>query len=175
MRNIFLILLLSLYIISCDNDQNEKKQKEFEKEKFVEPFLNSNIKAVRTEDEDIDLYIKRQNINVIKTETGLRYLITKKTIGKKPKINNIVSIEYKTYLITGEEIYNSTVNGIKTFKIDKSNEISGLNEGVKLLSVLSEAHLIIPSHLAYGVSGDGDNILERIPIVMKIKLLEIKN
>jgi peptidylprolyl isomerase len=72
--------------------------------------------------------------------------------------------------LTGEEIYNSKDAEAKQFVVDKSEEIAGLHEAVKLMNKGAEARLIIPSHLAYGTSGDGKKIKPYQTIIMKIKL-----
>jgi peptidylprolyl isomerase len=73
-------------------------------------------------------------------------------------------------LLSGEEIYNSDNNGVKQFVVEKSEEIAGLHEAVQLMNRGAEARLIIPSHLAYGASGDGYKIKPYQTIIMKITL-----
>ena len=163
-----------MLLASCSESPKKHTNKPFDEEKVKEPLVQANQSSVRLEDEDIDLYIKRQNLDVIRTETGLRYQITKKGKGKLIKAKNIVSIEYKTYSIDGKLLYSSDEEGLKTFEIEKNNEIQALDEVLKCMQNTSEAHLVIPSHLAYGVAGDGDKIRQRIPIVMKIKVLSVK-
>jgi hypothetical protein len=71
-------------VASCNepSKKNSNKNTPFDEEKVKEPLVQANQSSVRLEDEDIDLYVKRQNLDVTKTETGLRYQITKKGKGK---------------------------------------------------------------------------------------------
>ena len=102
------------------------------------------------------------------TDTGLRYEITKRGTGKNVEAGETVTLEYRTFLLTGEKIYDSKDAGIKQFVVDKSEEIAGVHEAVKLMNKGTEARLIIPAHLAYGASGDGNKIKPYQTIIMKV-------
>jgi len=104
------------------------------------------------------------------TNTGLRYEITKKGAGENVKIGETVTLEFRTLLLSGDEIYNSNDGGARQFTVEKSEEIAGLHEAVQLMNKGTEARLIIPSHLAYGASGDGNKIKPYQTIIMKIKI-----
>lgn len=170
----WLMCSMIFLLAACSNPKKEVK-KTFNEDKFSEPLVKANQNAVRLEDEDIDLYIKRQQMNVVKTETGLRYQITKKNNGRKIKAEDIVTLDFKTFSINGELLYSSDESGRKVMEVEKNNEIQALDEVLKQMSNGEEAHLVIPSHLAFGIAGDGDKIRQRIPIVMKIKVLSVKN
>jgi FKBP-type peptidyl-prolyl cis-trans isomerase len=136
-----------------------------------DPFIIGNKKIIELENEDIELFLKRYKWKMNKTETGLRYEITTKRKGNYIEIGETVTLEYITLLLNGEEIYNSITDGLKQFEVEKSDEIAGLHEVVKLMRKGEEASLIIPSHLAYGATGDGNKILPYQTIIMKIKII----
>jgi len=127
-----------------------------------------NQKIVELENEEIELFLKRYPWKMKQTNTGLRYEITKKGVGKNVEKGETVTLTYRTYLLTGEEIYNNNEYGLKQFVVEKSEEISGLHEAVQWMNKGTEARLIIPSHLAYGASGDGKKIKPYQTIIMKI-------
>ena len=129
-----------------------------------------NQKIVELENEDIELFLKRYPWEMKQTDTGLWYEITKKGTGKKVEAGETVTLEFRTFLLTGEKIYDSNEFGIKQFVVEKSEEIAGLHEAVKLMNRGAEARLIIPSHLAYGAGGDGNKIKQYQTIIMKINL-----
>jgi len=130
--------------------------------------LLGNQKIVELENEDIELFLKRYEWKMTKTDTGLRYEITKKGTGKNIDAGETVTLKFRTLLLSGDEIYNSENEGNKRFIVDKSEEIAGLHEAVKLMNKGTEARLIIPSHLAYGATGDRDKIKPYQTIIMKI-------
>jgi len=166
-----LIFLLFSFFLSCNNTTPTGViQNSSTKNEETNPFILGNQKIVELENEDIELFLKRYKWEMKQTNTGLRYEITKKGTGKKVEAGETVTIEYRTFLLTGERIYDSKDVGDKQFVVDKSEEIAGLHEAVKLMNRGSEARLIIPSHLAYGAGGDGNKIKQYQTIIMKINL-----
>jgi len=165
------LLLTCCALLSCNNHKPVSViQNPSVKKAEQNPFILGNKKIVELENEDIELFLKRYQWKMKQTDTGLRYEITKRGVGKNMENGETVTVEYHTYLLTGEEIYNSKDEGIKQFTIEKSEEITGLHEAVKLMNKGSEARLIIPSHLAYGASGDGNKIKPYQTLIMKIKI-----
>jgi peptidylprolyl isomerase len=161
--------LLFAFCISCNNSAPTGViESSLAKTEDVNPFLWGNQKIVELENEDIELFLKRYKWEMKQTDTGLRYEITKKGAGKKIEKGETVALQYHTFLLTGEEIYNSNDKGLKQFAVEKSEEIAGLHEAVQLMTKGSEARLIIPSHLAYGAGGDGNKIKPYQVIMMKI-------
>jgi len=161
--------LLFSFLLSCNNTTPTGViQNSTAKSDETNPFILGNQKIVELENEDIELFLKRYPWEVKQTDTGLRYEITKKGIGKNIGVGEAVTLEYQTCLLSGEKIYDSKDVGIKQFVVERSEEIAGLHEAVKLLNKGAEARLIIPSHLAYGATGDGNKIKQYQTIIMKI-------
>jgi FKBP-type peptidyl-prolyl cis-trans isomerase len=166
----FLVLLT---FASCkDNTQIQKLVTPNQVQDDSEtPLLRGNKKMLALENENIELFIKRYNWNMIKTGTGLRYEIVQKGTGSIPKKGDVVELEFVTQLLTGDTIYTSKEKGLKKFQVEKTDEIVGLHETVQLMPKGSVAHVVIPSYMAYGISGDGDQIFGQHALVMTIKIL----
>lgn len=107
-----------------------------------------------------------------RTATGLYIEVLNPGNGELYKENDPVTLEYRTFLLSGEMIYCSDSLGKKHFVVNRSEEIDALHEAVQLLRPGAKARLVIPSYLAYGVAGDGDRINGLQPIMMEIKILE---
>ena len=88
------------------------------------------------------------------------------------KTGDIVALDYELRLLDGELVYSSKENGLKVFIVGRGGVESGLEEAVLHLHKGDEAEIIIPSHLAYGLAGDGDKIPIRSTIVYKLKVIE---
>jgi len=160
---------LFFFLLSCNNPAPTGViQSSSTKNEDTNPYLLGNQKIVELENEEIELFLKRYKWTMKQTDTGLRYEITKRGKGKNIEAGETVMLEYRTFLLSGKEICNSENEGIKQFVVDKSEEISGLHEAVKLMNKGAEARLIIPSHLAYGATGDGNKIKQYQTIIMKI-------
>ncbi len=102
--------------------------------------------------------------------TGLRYQILVKGKGHKAHTGQIAKIRYSVELFSGKKIY----SGTKLFKIGYGGVENGLEEGILLLKTGEEARFILPSHLAYGLSGDGNKVPPHTPLIYYVKLLELK-
>ena len=165
------LILLSAFCISCNNTPSTGViQNSTIKNRTIDPLVEDNKKIVELENEEIELFLKRYKWTMKQTDTGLRYEITKKGKGDNFKTGDEVVLEYHTLLLSGDEIYNSNEDGLKRFVVEKSEEIAGLHEAVKLMNRGTEARLIIPSHLAYGVPGDGNKIKPYQTIIMIIDI-----
>jgi peptidylprolyl isomerase len=165
-------LLLLFFLISCNNPAPTGViQSSPSATEENDLFILGNQKLLELENENIELFLKRYGWEMKQTNTGLRYEITKKGTGKKIEKGEPVTLEYATFLLTGEEIYNWKKDGLKQFLVEKTEEIGGLHEAMQLMNKGSEARLIISSHLAYGTGGDGNKIKPYQTIVMKIKVM----
>jgi len=166
-----LMIFIPFYGCSDSSSSNEKgKNIPADRETLVK--INKNL--VRSEEQRIDDFVKRYHWNMNETGSGLRYMIYKKETGKKVKKDNIVSINYKASLLSGEELYSSDEKGSKTIHLGKGEVEKGLEEGILMLNEGDRAKFIIPSHLAYGLVGDGAKIPAKATLVYDVELLEIK-
>ena len=168
--SIFHILCCSL-LLSCNNPPTTDviHTSTMQKEE-INPFILGNQKILELENENIELFLKRYKWEMKQTNTGLRYEIVNKGAGKNIEVGETVTLEFRTFLLDGKEIYNSNDAGVRQFAVEKSEEIAGLHEAVQLMNRGAEARLIIPSHLAYSASGDGNKIKPYQSIIMKIKI-----
>ena len=162
------MLLCLLLAAACHNRQTGQVVTS-DKEPTVDkdaPYVEGNKKILQWENEEIDLFVKRYGWDMTRTGTGLRIQIVKPGEGECFQEGDLVTLDYETFLLSGERVY----NGEKSFTVGRSEEITGLHEAAQLLRPGSEARLVVPSHLAYGVAGDGDQIKGRVPIAMIVRV-----
>lgn len=120
----------------------------------------------------INDYIEYHKLNVIQTGTGLRYQIHDQGDDDLIEEGDIIALEYEVRLLNGNLIYSSENDGNKTFLVGRGGVESGLEEAVLKLSKNSVATLILPAHLAYGLTGDGNKVPHRATLVYKIKVVD---
>ena len=150
--------------------------------------LDKKFKEVRDEKAG---YFSALKTKATRTSTGLKYVVTQKSGGKKPKKGTELYIQYAGFLEDGH-LFDSCLETVaKTFgKFDparaeanqyipipfvvgkKEGMIPGFIEGVEKLSLGDKAVLFIPSHLAYGAGGAGDVIPPNANVIFEIELLE---
>jgi FKBP-type peptidyl-prolyl cis-trans isomerase len=123
------------------------------------------------EEIDIQIYLEHhKDLRMIQTESGLRYLIISggQTASEPPVEGQVVMLDVKTSLLTGRECYQADT----TFILGRSDLLSGLQEGVKLMRVKDKARFILPSYLGEGLLGKG-SIPPQAVLIVDAELLNI--
>lgn len=168
---IFSLLLIFIFVGACQqHNKNENKQSKNPKESLIK----INEKLVKSEEEKINDFIERYGWNMLNTGSGLRYLIYENGNGRLADTGNVVMLNYTLTLLNGDTIYTSHKNGKKEFLVGKGNVESGLEEAILLLKEGDRAKIIIPSHLAFGLPGDGDKIPAKATLVYDLELIQLK-
>ncbi len=166
--------------------ENQKKKLALDAEN--KKVYDEKYKDVR---EDKMKYFNALKSRASSTSTGLKYVITKKSGGKKPAKGSTLSIHYAGFLEDGQLFDTSIESEAKLFgKFDsnradqngyqpipfqagrKDGMIPGFIEGLEKLALGDKAILFIPSHLAYGAGGAGDVIPPNANIIFEVELLE---
>jgi len=164
-----------LILFSCEEENNASNEFLNQSPTEVkEALIQANKMAMEKESIQIDSYIKRRNLNVTKTGTGLRYLIYKQGNGEQAVNGKMAIVKYEVSLIDGTVCYSTKEKGPEEFKIGKDNVESGLHEGITYMHVGDKAKIIIPSHLAHGLAGDFHKIPVRSTIIYDIELVALK-
>jgi len=107
------------------------------------------------------------------TPSGLQYKVIKEGKGDKPKDSDIVETNYRGTTIDGKEFDSSAKHGASS-SFPVNGVIKGWTEALKLMPVGSKWELYIPSDLAYGDEGYGDDIPPGSTLVFEVELLDIK-
>ncbi len=166
----YLILLLLVSLFACN--EKPKKPVEIPKKEMKQSMETANRYLLNEEEEEIENYVQRHGLEMVRTGTGLRYQIIRQGDGKQIANGDVVSLDYELHSLKGELIYSSDKEGVKTFKVGEGGVESGLNEAMAYLHYGDVAKLIIPFHLAYGLHGDDNRIPEYATLVYTIKVIE---
>ncbi len=113
----------------------------------------------------------REGVSV--TDSGLQYEVLTAAEGAKPTIDDTVTVHYVGTLIGGQEFDSSIARG-EPAQFPLKGVIPGWTEGLQLMNVGSKFRFVIPSDLAYGDRGAGQNIGPGETLVFEVELLEIK-
>lgn len=128
---------------------------------------DKNIKA----GEDF-LAANKSKSGVITLPSGLQYEIITAGTGVKPQATDQVKCHYHGTTIEGKVFDSSVDRGEPAvFPVDKV--IPGWTEALQLMPVGSKWKLYIPSALAYGEQGAGQDIKPNSALIFEVELLEI--
>ncbi len=166
------ILFLAIVVTSCNSQSDNQEGKSPKTNK--EDLIKVNQKLVKSEVQRIEDFITRYKWKMTETKTGLRYMVYKNGNGPFVQKDIIVKLNYSVKLLTGELCYSSKESGPKEFRVGKGGVESGLEEGILFLKKGDRAKIIIPSHLAFGLVGDGNKIPAKATLVYDIELIELK-
>ena len=172
------ILLVGLLLCSCREPQPNPQPKPVQGQsdrQLKESLEKANRYLVNDEEEEIDNYVRRHQLEMIATGTGLRYQILERGKGRPAQPGNRVTLDYVLYDLTGDVVYDSETDGQMQFVVSKSEVPSGLDEAVRLLHEGDCAWVIIPSHLGYGLLDDQKNVPSRATLIYLLKLQKVED
>lgn len=169
---VYLYIICVLFLLSCEEKKSDNDQPiHWSKQKSTA--LASELAF--EEQINIQLYLKRRpEWNMTATGTGLQYWIYKDVEGITAKEGDIVEVEFEVKMLDDSLCYRTEEFEVSSFKVDKSDIETGVQEGIKFLSKGDEAKLIIPSHLGHGLIGDLNKIPPLQALVVDIKVVDIK-
>ena len=114
---------------------------------------------------------KREGVIVL--ESGLQYEILTEGNGPIPTAEDTVTTHYHGTLPNGK-VFDSSVERNQPASFPVSGVIKGWVEALQLMPVGSKWRLYVPSDLAYGAQGAGQDIGPNQALVFEVELLEIK-
>jgi FKBP-type peptidyl-prolyl cis-trans isomerase FkpA len=132
-------------------------------------------------------YIKDHKLILTATPSGLRYAITKPSLGRKPLKGDTVLVNY-IGRATDDRVFDTSLEDVaksaglnqpgRTYQplqvvVGTGGVIPGWEEGLLLLNEGSRAIFVVPSHLGYGEQGMGD-IQPFSTLIFDIELVKIK-
>lgn len=110
--------------------------------------------------------------DVVTLPSGLQYKVITAGTGPKPTASDTVVCNYRGTLLDGTEFDSSTKhNGPSNFPVNRV--IKGWSEALQLMPVGSKWQLFVPSELAYGERGAGEDIAPNSTLIFEVELVSI--
>ncbi|MDR1974346.1 MAG: FKBP-type peptidyl-prolyl cis-trans isomerase [Bacteroidales bacterium] len=117
----------------------------------------------------IEAFLNRKGWgNMERTGSGL-YIFPRPTANSHSipiKYGDTVVFSAKIFLLNGTKIF----DGIQTVIIGKTEIIQGLREALGRVRYGENAFLVVPSHLAFGFSGDGDAVPPYATLIYELNI-----
>jgi FKBP-type peptidyl-prolyl cis-trans isomerase len=137
----------------------------------LQDFMTKKADLVKEEGKKFLLENKKRP-GVMETADGLQYEVIRRGTGPTPVDTSMVKVNYTGYLLSGKKFDASADHGgPATFRLNQV--IKGWTEGVKLMPVGSSYKFYIPSDLAYGDRGAGNEIPGGATLIFEVDLLDI--
>lgn len=151
-----------------------KAEVEKEKEAKQKKEAAESAKAQSMESKLLNDYLKKNNVTVAPSATGMYYVETVAGTGKTPENGKSVKVHYTLYNIEGKKLQSSLDAGQPfTFVLGQGQVIKGWDEGFLKMKEGGKARFILPSSLAYGGTARGADIPAYAPLVFDVELLEV--
>ena len=137
---------------------------------------------------DATNYVIGHKLVLKSTASGLRYVITQSTLKQKPLKGDTLQVNY-TGRTLDDKVFDSSIESVAKaaalnqpgrtyepiqFVVGTGGVIPGWDEGLLLLNEGEKATFVIPSSLAYGAQGAGDDIKPFSTLVFDVELVKIK-
>jgi len=121
-------------------------------------------------------YLEEKNITVEPLESGLIYIEDKRGSGRKPKIDEMVTINLEVRLLDGTKVFSTADRGEPfEYQYGKKFDTDGLEEGVGMMRKGGKATLIVPHQIAYGAEARGQVIQPFSTIIYEVELVNIRS
>ena len=123
------------------------------------------------EREQIQEWISKQKEKFYPTQLNYWSSIENMEQRKKKQDGELVSFQYELYDFDLQKFYEKP-KVYKDAPLGKFEELDAIEDAVRYLNPDEEATLLVPSVLAYGTYGDGDQIPYDMPLIIKLKLIK---
>lgn len=107
------------------------------------------------------------------TASGLQYKVNTMGTGPKPALTDRVKVHYTGKLIDGT-VFDSSVERGEPAVFPLNGVIAGWTEALQLMPVGSKWTIYLPSEIAYGERGAGQQIPPHSTLVFEVELLSIE-
>ncbi len=183
-RNLSIILAAVVVLVSCSRSYKEEDltmealSKEdslkIRTEQTDEKLMETNKVLLQKERDRILSYAQRRAWTLQEVK-GSFVQIIKQGDGQSLQQGDKLSLSYTCQMLTGDTLYTSAKDGELYMQIGKAAECPlGLQLVVETLSYNTEARVIVPYNLAYGLSGDGKRIPKSASLIYTLKVNKSK-
>lgn len=133
-----------------------------------------------------DKYIAAHKLTLKSTPSGLKYVVTRASVKRKVQAGDTVLVNYAGRT-TADKVFDTSLEPIakaaglvqpgRTYEpikvvVGQGAVIRGWDEGLLLLNEGSKATFVIPSDLAYGEQGAGDDIAPFSTLVFDVEVVK---
>ena len=136
---------------------------------YKESLINANKVINSAEQTQIEAYAQRRQWQMRQLDNGSYYEETLAGKGRKVDYDDTVSLRYSVDALNGKRLYTDVAT---TVVVGQHKPTVGVDRALMEMRRGGKARLILPSSLAYGVVGDGDQVPGRTVLVFAIEIID---
>lgn len=174
MKKIFLITVLIAFAACKNKVIQYPVNYENERGKFMEFSQNYNKQILNEDNELIEEYMEESTLNYNQTPYGFWISNPGRATETMAKIGDYVEFEYEVADFEENVLYSKEELGIQKVFLGKEKLPRGLHATLQLIEEGDSATALYPSLLAYGGYGDRKKVGGYVPLIFKVKILDIK-
>ena len=167
--------LIAGFIQAIKGDSSAMKMTPQAAQAYVQTyFMEASARDAKKTKEEGEKFLaeNKSTKDVFTTESGLQYQVVTEGTGDKPTATDKVKVHYTGTLLDGTK-FDSSVDRGEPMEFPVNGVIKGWTEVLQLMPVGSKYIVWIPSDLAYGERGAGQDIKPNSTLKFEIELLEI--
>lgn len=167
--------LIASFIQAIKGDSSAMKMTPQAAQAYVQTyFMEASARDAKKTKEEGEKFLaeNKSKKDVFTTESGLQYQVVTEGTGDKPTATDKVKVHYTGTLLDGTK-FDSSVDRGEPMEFPVNGVIKGWTEVLQLMPVGSKYIVWIPSDLAYGERGAGQDIKPNSTLKFEIELLEI--
>ena len=167
--------LIAGFIQAIKGDSSAMKMTPQAAQAYVQTyFMEASARDAKKTKEEGEKFLaeNKSKKDVFTTESGLQYQVVTEGTGDKPTATDKVKVHYTGTLLDGTK-FDSSVDRGEPMEFPVNGVIKGRTEVLQLMPVGSKYIVWIPSDLAYGERGAGQDIKPNSTLKFEIELLEI--
>lgn len=178
MRYLSFSLSLLLLLSACQNSRSSApaETQGFEaQQRPRQQSIEAHREFMRKEQISIEEYIKERKMAMQRSGTGIYYNINCPDSLHRQETarpGDAVYFHYRISLLQGREIYASGEEPA-VLRVEREDAEIGLHEALQLLPVGCEGGFVLPSHRAFGVAGDQNEVPPFTALLYELEVLSI--
>lgn len=174
------------FVIKVDKVQS-MEQAMAERQKLIDAQAKTTDSLKVNELSILDAFVAKNQLKMTSTPSGLRYSILRPSTKIRPVAGDTVYVNYTGRTLNGK-LFDSSIEaeakkaGLQQpgrnyepidFVVGQGEVIPGWDEGLLLLNEGSKARFLIPSNLAYGPRGAGQDIAPFSTLDFEVELVKV--
>jgi FKBP-type peptidyl-prolyl cis-trans isomerase len=170
----YIAILFASALMGCNGCSEQKPAAEVNYEQIQKDLIQARKAEHGAEMKKIHEFIEQKQWPMIQTPTGVHYWIYEQGGGVKAQMDNIVTMDYSIHLLDGTLCYKTDDFAHAAVLIGMDNVESGIHEVLLYMREGDRARVILPSHMAFGYTGDSNKIPQNASLLYDLKILEVR-